>query len=131
MNVKYAIALLLVCPLAWAQDPVGAIEGSVADQSAAAVSARVAATNLATGFVRQTTANASGIFRIPLLPVGEYRVTVDAPHFATLVQEPVTLNVSQTVRVEYQLQVAAVKATVTVRADAPLVDTSSNALGAV
>jgi hypothetical protein len=114
-----------------AQDPVGAIEGSVVDQSAAPIAAHVTAKNLATGFLKETVANANGLFRIPLLPVGEYSVTVDEPHFATLVQEPLTIDVSQTARVAYRLQVATVKSTVTVNADAPLVDTASNTLGAV
>ncbi len=101
------------------------------DQSAAPVAAHVTAKNLATDLLRETTANANGLFRIPLLPVGEYSVTVDAPHFATVVQSPLTIDVSQTARLEYHLQVATVKSTVTVNAEAPLVDASSNTLGAV
>ncbi len=130
-----AARILLLCltasVLVLAQDPVGAIEGSIADQLAAPIAAHVIAKNLATGLLKETTANANGLFRIPLLPVGEYSVTVDAPHFATLVQTQLTIDVSQTARVAYQLQVATVKSTVTVEAEAPLADTSNNTLGAV
>ena len=114
-----------------AQDPVGAIEGSVTDKSAGAVAADVTATNLDTGLQRQVHAAENGLFRIPLLPVGKYRVTVEAPHFATLVQEPVTVDIGHSVRLELSLAVAEVKSTVTVIGDAPLVDSSSNVLGAV
>jgi hypothetical protein len=62
-----------------AQDPGGAIEGSVTDKSAGAVAADVTATNLDTGLQRQVHAAENGLFRIPLLPVGKYRVTVEAP----------------------------------------------------
>ena len=65
-----------------------------------------------------------------LLPVGEYTVTVEAAHFTTLVQEPLTIYVAN-MPLTYQLQVAAVKSVVTVNSDAPLVEASSNTLGAV
>jgi hypothetical protein len=45
---------------------------------------------------------------------------VEAPNFATLVERPIVVNVSETVRVE-----------VTVTAEASLADTSTNTLGAV
>ncbi len=135
MNVNKLFVLSVLClaasPFLKAQDPVGAIEGSVVDQTSAPVAAHVTARNLATGLLRETNAATNGLFRIPLLPVGEYSVIVEAPHFATVVQESLTLDVGQTARLEYQLQVAAVKATVTVEAAASLVDTSSNTLGAV
>ena len=37
------------------------------------------------------------------LPVGTYSLTVEAPQFATFAQEPIQVNVSQTVRVDVQL----------------------------
>ena len=135
MKANTLIVSVVLClsasQLVLAQDPVGAIEGHVVDQSAAPVAAHLSAKNLATGLVRETYASANGLFRIPLLPVGEYSVTVEAPHFTTLVQEPLTIDVSKTARVEYQLQLAAVKSVISVNADATLVDSSSNALGAV
>jgi hypothetical protein len=95
-------AAVLVCLLASlrleAQDPVGAIEGQVSDGSKAAIAAHVTVRNLATGLQRETNAGQDGLFRIPLLPVGQYRVSVDAPHFASFVQEPVSVNISESVR---------------------------------
>ena len=63
------------------------------------------------------------------LPVGRYSVTVEAPQFATVVQEPIQVNVSQTVRVNVQLELSSLTETVTVSGGAQLVDTSTNALG--
>jgi hypothetical protein len=130
------LALLgLICSLfasaARGQDPFGAIEGLVKDTSASPVAAHVAAKNLDTAFTKEVTAETSGFFRLPLLPVGRYSVTVDAPHFATLIRQPITVNVSETVRVDLALALATVKETLTITSDAPLVDTSTNALGAV
>ena len=60
--------------------------------------------NLDTGFTKETTPAADGFYRLLLLPVGQYSVTVEAPQFATLVREPIQVNVSQTVRVNVQLE---------------------------
>ena len=43
-----------------------------------------------------------------LLPVGQYTVTVHAPGFATLVREPIEVNVSQSVRLNVQLELSSV-----------------------
>ena len=88
-----------------AQDPTGTIEGAVTDRTAAAIrGARVVAINLATGLTKETETAADGFYRILLLPVGKYSVTVHAPGFATLVREAIEVNVSQSVRVNAQLE---------------------------
>ena len=132
-SIAVSIVLCLVLPFSmWAQDPVGVIEGFVTDKSASPVSeAQVTAKNLDTGLAREVSTEKSGLFRIPFLAVGRYSVTVAAPHFATLVQQPIVINVSQTKRIELQLDVAAVNSVITVTSDAPLVDSSTNTLGSV
>src|SRR6185503_6258518 len=47
------------------------------------------------------------------------------------VQQPVQVNVSQTVRFTIELDLASVKESVTVTSDAPLVDATTNTLGKV
>jgi hypothetical protein len=73
----------------------------------------------------------SGLFRLPLLPTGQYSLTVEAAKFAKYVQQPIQVNVSQTVRVDVQLELASVQETVNVTADASLLDSSTNTLGKV
>ncbi len=125
-------ALLAFAAPAAAQDPTGTIEGTVSDSSSAAVpNARVSATHLDTGFTREAVAGADGFYRLVLLPVGAYRLSVAADGFASLVQEPVQVNVSQTLRVNPQLALSSVKEAVTVSGTSQLVDTSTNALGRV
>lgn len=115
-----------------AQDPTGAIEGLVSDRSAATVAgARVVALNLDTGLTKDTQTAADGFYRILLLPVGRYRVSVEAPGFATLVREPVGVSVSQSVRVNAELDLSSITETVKVTGGAQLVETSSTALGRV
>jgi hypothetical protein len=131
-----ALAALVVASLsigtASAQDPTGAIEGTITDPSAAVIaSARVLARHLDTGFTRETIAGANGFYRLLALPVGPYSVIVEAPQLAPSIREPITVSVNQTVRLNVQLDLSAVNERVTVSGGAQLVDTVSTALGRV
>jgi hypothetical protein len=65
------------------------------------------------------------------LPVGKYSLNVDAAQFARYVQQPIQVNVSRTLRVDVQLELASIQETIAVTGDAPLVDSSTNTLGKV
>ena len=122
----------LLATAAFAQDPTGAIEGTVTDATAAAVTgARVTARNLDTGFTRESTSGDHGFYRLLLLPVGRYSLTIEAPQFARLVQEPIQVSVSDTVKIDAAMALPNVNETVTVAGQQRLVDTTTNALGAV
>jgi hypothetical protein len=134
--MKDVCRALLLCALTatglFAQDTTGVIEGVSSDPSGAVVvGARVTARNLDTGFSKETTAASDGFYRLLLLPVGRYSLTVEAPQFAVKVLEPIQVNVSQTVRVNVQLAVRALTDAVTVAGGAQLVDTATNVLGRV
>lgn len=135
MTPRILLSLLLVCLGALparAQDPTGAIEGTVVDRTGLAVpGASVVATSTATGLTKETVSGSDGSFRVPLLPVGTYRVTIEAPQFARVVFEPVEVSVGQIVRVNAELELSSVSEVVTVSGAAQLVDTSTNALGRV
>jgi hypothetical protein len=127
-----ALVSVLVRTSAFAQDPTGTIEGAVADKTGSVIpAARVTAKNLATGSTREVAAAGDGFYRLPLLPVGEYSLSVEAPKFAKLVQQPIQVTVSQTMRVDVQLDLQSVTETVTVSGHAQVVDSSTNALGRV
>jgi len=132
---RLLLPTVLVCSLAtaaFAQAPTGTIEGTVVDTTAAALAgAKVSVRNLDTGFTRETTSAADGFYRLLLIPVGRYALTVEAPQFARLVQEPIQVSVSDTVRVNAALTLPNVQETVTVAGQQRLVDTTTNALGAV
>ena len=66
---------------AWGQD-TGVLTGTVTDTSGAVVvDAQVTAINVDTNFETQTVTNAEGIYRIPFLRPGSYRVRITAPGF--------------------------------------------------
>jgi hypothetical protein len=110
----------------------GKIEGVVTDSSGAAVpNASVTLRNIETGAERAVTTDADGIYRAPLLPLGTYRVTVEAPNFKRLVREGVTLTTGQTATVDATLEAGGVTETVTVTSDAPIADPGKIDLGRV
>lgn len=110
----------------------GQIEGVVSDSTGAAIpSATVTVRNIETGAERTVTTDGGGVYRVPLLPLGSYRVTVEAPNFKRLVREGVTLTTGQIATVNAALEAGAVSETVTITSDAPIADPGKIDLGRV
>lgn len=110
----------------------GQIEGVVSDSNNAAVSgATVTVRNIGTGTERTATTDSSGVYRFPLLPLGTYRVTVEATNFKRLVREGITLVAGQTATIDMALEVGGLENTVTITSDAPIADTAKIDLGRV
>ena len=86
----FAMALLLsanVSGLAQSQALNGQIEGTVTDPNGAVVpNASITIVNIETGTTRTITTDDSGVYRAPLLPLGTYRVTAEAPNFKKFVR---------------------------------------------
>jgi outer membrane receptor protein involved in Fe transport len=128
--VLLAGLLLISVQALKAQLPTGTISGQVHDASAAAIpGATVTATNRETGAVRSTQSGPDGRFTLPAMMVGVYDVKAEAPAFRAEVQQNLTLTVGQEAVLNFALQVGSVTEAVTVMAEAPLVETTSGALG--
>lgn len=101
----------------------GQIEGTVSDQTNAAVAnAVITVTNIETGATRRVTTDESGVYRFPLLPLGTYRIAVEATNFKKAVREGVLLATGQTATVDFNLSVGEVQEVVTVSADTSIAD---------
>src|SRR5437868_14268809 len=123
--LSVVFAALAVPVRAQSQATTGVIEGTVLDESGAAVpGATVTVRNTATNFERSLTTDSDGRFRGLLLPLGPYRVTVTMAGFATLVRDGINLAVGQTVTLPLSLKVSSVQEEVVVTGAAPLVETS-------
>src|SRR6202521_6084691 len=72
---------------------------------------------------RPVTTTDSGIYNVPLLPPGNYDITVSQTGFATVQHKGVTLQVGQTVRIDFEMPVAAQQSLVTVTTEAPILET--------
>src|ERR1700748_2175225 len=114
------VALLLAASLnltalAQSEASTGWIEGSVTDSAGALVpGARISAVNNRTGLTRDVMTNGEGLYRLLLLPVGDYTVTVEKQGFATIRRDAVTVQVGQKVPLDIQLGAAGTSETVNV-----------------
>jgi hypothetical protein len=114
------------------QQPTGTINGTVTDPSGAAVvGAKVIATNLNTGLTRDTTTANDGGYVFPLVPVGFYSVTVEAQGFRRFEQRGIEVRTDQFASVPVSLQIGSATQSVTVDANAQMVQTQSGALSEV
>jgi len=125
------LALLLVTctyPLA-AQEVTGTISGTVTDSSGAVVpGAKVTITNTdRNAVVRTAKTSKAGDYSAPLLPIGHYSVTIEAPGFKKTTQANIVLDVNDKRSVNAALQVGSNSETVTVEANALQVNTESDA----
>jgi outer membrane receptor protein involved in Fe transport len=87
--------------------------------------------NVDTSTTYETQSNESGLFSIPVLPTGTYRVIVDKAGFERIVKPGIDLHVSDTVELNFSLQVGSAEQTVTVEGEVTQVNTSSAALGSL
>lgn len=113
----------------WGQTIFGTITGTVTDQSGAAVpAATVTVTNEATGIQRRISTTATGVYAVPDLGVGSYRVRAEKPGFRAYEEAGVHLNANRTVNVDARLQVASTGTTVEVTSAAPPLNTQTGTL---
>ena len=113
-----------------AQDISASIRGTVLDQTGGTVSgATVKAINTDTGLQRLTTSDAHGAYSLLELPVGHYRLQVEAGGFKKYVQEGILLVVNQAATVPVRLDVGSPTQQVEVTADAPVIESTSTNLG--
>ena len=123
------ISLLLVASPVSAQVATGSILGNVTDASGATVpGATVTATNVDTQFSRSTTTDESGQYALRLLPLGNYKLEVALSGFKNFSQTGIVLEVGRNARIDASIEPGNVAESVSVVADAPLVETSSSSL---
>src|SRR4051794_12465215 len=114
LSVAIAALPLTTVP-AFAQQSAARLLGTVVDQSGAVVpGATVSATNRSTGQRRTATTEESGAYTIPLLPIGEYSVSVEASGFKVSTVTSVVLQVDQDARVDVTLTLGSTSETVSV-----------------
>jgi len=110
----------------------GTISGTITDPSGAVVpAAAVAVKNTATEAERALTANEAGIYVAQFLQPGAYSITVTKAGFAKTVRTGLTLQVGQSLTVDFSLSVQSTAETMTVDAAAAIVDTEKTEMSQV
>jgi outer membrane receptor protein involved in Fe transport len=128
-----AATVLCLIPIALAQtSTTGAVKGEITDPQGRTVpNADVRATNQQTHEVRAVKTGQDGSYVVPLLPPGDYQIDVEAGGFARATLTGVVIVVTETNVQNVPLKVGAATISVEVKVQAPLVETSTNALGDV
>lgn len=111
---------------------LGEITGEVRDSSGAVVAgANVTATNPATSVSRSAVTNDAGVYAFPALQPGLWDVKVESRGFRGAVRNGVELQVQQTARIDFNLQVGEVTEVVEVSSGAALLTTENATVGTV
>jgi len=128
--LRLAVLAALLRAFLAAQSTASTVTGVVTDTSGAIVAgARVAVINESSGVALAARSNEAGLYRVPGLSPGAYRVEVEAPGFQRLVRGGITVQISQTLQVDLSLQVGAVQETVNVTGSAPVLESQSSTVG--
>jgi hypothetical protein len=108
------------------------LTGRVVDPSGRAVpGANVMVRNIATLVERSVPTNSEGIFEIPALPPGAYRLQVSAPGFRLVTVEALTVEVARILVQDVRLELGDVSQEVTVKSEAGLIDGATTSVGHV
>jgi hypothetical protein len=115
----------------WAQS-VSQISGTVKDATGSSIpGASVTVTQTDTGVTRTAETDASGVYSLPSLPIGPYRMEVKKEGFTTYVQSGIVLQVATAPNIDPILKVGAITESVQVEASAAMVETHSTGVGQV
>jgi carboxypeptidase family protein/TonB-dependent receptor-like protein len=126
----WTIVLLLSTATMWAQTFRGSLTGTVVDTNGAAVAgATISAKSPDTGLTRTATTDDQGVYVINELPLGLYSLTISHSGFGTQTLTGISVGVGSNPAVNASLKPGTVEEQVTVTADVPLVETTSNILG--
>src|SRR6516165_3517509 len=102
--------------------PTATLAGRVTDPSGAViVGVKVEATNVETNVLFSGETNAEGLYNIPNLPPGTYRVIVRKFAFRTIVKPDVELRVQDNIGLNFSMELGSLAESVTVEAGAPLI----------
>lgn len=107
-----------------AQVLYGSIVGNVTDKSNAVVAgATVRITHKATNQTRETAASPDGSFNFPTVQTGTYEITVSKVGFKTFTRSNIEVTLNNITRTDISLEVGEVSETVSVTAEAALLQT--------
>jgi hypothetical protein len=127
------VALITLAAPHWLySQTLATVTGEVADSTGAVVAgATVTVRNTATNGVRVVTTNDAGAYTVPALVPGPYEVKAEKAGFKATTRSDIELQVQQTARIDFTLEVGQVTETIAVSAAAPLLTTENATVGTV
>ncbi len=124
--------ILITIQAGWSQESRAVILGRVTDSTSSVIpDASVSFTNIETGVTNKTRTNAEGNYFSSFLIPGAYRIVAEKAGFKSLVRSGITLSVNDRLELNLPLEVGSQTETVTVSADASLLDSANASVGRV
>ena len=132
-SLRAVACSFVFCVLALvAQDFRATITGHVYDPTNAPVAnTSVRVQNLDTNEISLGRTDSAGLYSVPFLKPGRYRLSVETPGFKKLIRDNVVLSIGQTAGLDLQLEVGQLTESVTVSADTAVLDTEDSNRGLV
>lgn len=134
MRKSFPIILLSIAfsTICWCQEFRSTLSGLVLDQQQAVVPhAKIVARQVDTGAVTGTVSGADGRYSLPFLLPGVYQVTVDVQGFKSYRREGVVISTNERRTLDVTLQIGSLTESITVTADAPMLDAATASVGDV
>ncbi|ADV84139.1 TonB-dependent receptor [Terriglobus saanensis] len=128
-RTRFLFLLIVCCLFAMPSHAqvLGELKGQITDASGATLpGARVTLTQTANGVSQSRQATSAGEYDYTQLNSGTYKISVEQPGFSRLERSGITVTTGQTIRLDLQLQVGGSEQTVTVNADAPLLQAATS-----
>jgi hypothetical protein len=123
---------LVFAAVGYTQEFRGSLSGRVIDQQAAVVpNVKIVATETETGAKFQTVSNADGSYVLPFLPPGPYSVSAEAAGFKRYINGKVRITTNEREQLDIQLEIGAIDQSVTVTAEAAMLETATASTGQV
>jgi hypothetical protein len=130
-QVRYLLFLFASALVVFGQ-ATSRLTGDVRDTTGASVPAvEVTVLNVETGNERKVTTDEAGGYSVPSLAPGTYTITATKQGFRQAKRDGVRLEVNQTARLDFALDVGAVSETVEVVGTVPLIDSDTSSIGQV
>ena len=131
-RLQFCLAVFAVLALtfsAFAQVQNGQFTGTVTDPTGAAIAnAKVTVNNPAIDLNLSTTTNSSGNYSVKEVPIGTYKITVEAPGFKSVSNAGVTANAGTIAHVDFKMLIGKASEVIEVTGEAAAVNTEDSKL---
>ncbi len=132
---RFALALsisLLAAATCAAQSNLASVSGVVSDpQNAVIPGARITVTHVATGVQTAVSSNSAGFYGLQNLPIGVYSLAAEHEGFRKYIREGIPLSTGQQLGLDIRLELGATGQSITITAEAPLVESRTSGVGAL
>ena len=132
VKTRFVAVLVSLAALLAAQEFRATVTGHVGDTTGAVIpNVTVEIANMGTNEVTRSVTTAEGVYTLPFLIPGQYRLTATSPGFKSYVRTGIVLNVGDALGIDIQMEIGQASESITVAANALQLQTESADRGLV